>query len=109
MAHVVLLALHRLGVDGRELVIVGVGAEHFLGKTLIALSRLLLGGLDKHLPETLRGVVIKTLVGGGVSEEVRHGLAKFLDSNGEAVSLVGLNHLQEGVAGSGTSKSVNAR
>lgn len=98
MAHVVLLALHRLGVDIGELVGAGVGAQDLLRKAGLGGFGLLLGlGLDKHFPQTLRGNVVETLVGGGIAENVGDGLAEFLDRNGEAVGLVVLDHLEEGV------------
>lgn len=103
MAHVVLLALHSFGVDLGELVGVRLGAQDLLGKTRLGGFGLLLGlGLDKHLPQTLRGNVVEALVSGGVAEDVGDGLAQFLDRDGEAVGLVVLDHLEEGVTGGGT-------
>lgn len=103
MAHVVLFALHGLRVNVGELVGAGVGAQDLLGKTRLRSLGLLLGlGLDEHLPQTLRGDVVEALVGGGVAEDVGDGLAEFLDGDGEAVGLVALDHLEEGVTGGGT-------
>lgn len=100
MTHVVLLALHGLGVDLGQLVGAGVGAQNLLGKTRLGGFGLLLGlRLDKHLPQTLGGDVVEALVGGGVAEDVGDGLAEFLDGDGETVRLVVLNHLEEGVTG----------
>lgn len=99
VAHVVFLSLHSVGVKLGRLQAVGVGGEDFLGKRWVSrLGFLLRGVVDKHLPETLGGDVVKAFVGGGVAEEVGDGLLELLDGDGETISLVVLDHLQEGVA-----------
>jgi len=49
----------------------------------------------------LRGDVVNSFICRSVSENVRNGLAQLLDCNGEAVDLVVLFHLDEGVAVNG--------
>ena len=104
MAHVIGLAFHGFGVDFGQAGTAGVGTQDLLGErglvVRVVFARLgcgLLSRLNKHLPEALRGDVIKSLVGGSVAEDVGHGLSELLDSNGEPVRLVAFNHLEEGV------------
>ena len=102
MTHVVFLAFHSLGVDIREGVATRFILQDVLGQGRNLIHRRLRGGflwLDEHFPETLRSDVVEAFVGRGVAENVGDSLAKFLDSNSETVRLVGLDHLEEGVAG----------
>lgn len=94
MTHVVRLAFHGLGVDVGQVVAVGVRTQNFFGQRRLVGDRLflLLDGVDEHLPQALGLEALEALVGGSISEDVGDSLAKFLDSDGETVSLVGIDH-----------------
>lgn len=103
MAHVVLFAFHGLGINRGKSIVARFTSHDFLGQGRVVeiqhrlLLRLL--RLDEHLPETLRSQIVEALVGRGVTENIGNSLAKLFDSNGKSVSLVVLNHLEEGITG----------
>ena len=103
MAHVVLLALHRLRIDIWQVVLsikklpwnwwAVVWIVFRLGLWLVWLW------LDEHLPKALGGDVVDALICGCVTPDVWHSLLELLDGNGETVGLVGSNHLLERIVG----------
>lgn len=97
MAHVVAVTLHGVRVNVGQSTVARVGLSNLLGKAVLDDLGLLLAGLEEHFPETLGGDVVVSHVGRGVAEDVGDGLAELLDGNGEAVRLLLLNHLEEGV------------
>lgn len=104
MAHVVRLALHGFRVDFRQASTTRICAHDLFGQwglvvgiILRNLWRWLLSRLNKHFPETLGGNVVEALVSRSVAEDVGYSLSQFLDGNSEAICLVALDHLQEGV------------
>lgn len=104
MAHVVVLALHSLGVDLGHGVTTGLRAQDFFGQgRCFWILRLLLRfgfglGLDKHLPEALGRQVVHALVSGGVAPDIGDSLAELLDSDGKAIRLVVVDHSLERIA-----------
>ena len=103
MAHVVLLALHRLRIDIWEVVlsIEKLSWDWWAVVWIVLWLRLWLIWLwlDEHLPQALGGDVVDALICGCITPDVWHGLLELLDGNGETIGLVGSNHLLERIIG----------
>jgi hypothetical protein len=105
MTHVVGFPFHVVGIDIVQVSLAWLSAHNLLWQWLVVFVFLLfilffLFGLlliDKHLPETLRGDISVALEGRRIPEDVWHGLAEFLDGNGEAISLVVSFHFDKGI------------